>query len=223
MVLIVGTLLAFIYMALKPKQDKNIANDKRGQILSAVHITADDDQVENTFDKYIVDGYLVDTNGNIVIKDKDKAFAVDMKNNIKEKERQLPVFVCKLDDGSHKYIVPVYGAGLWGPIWGYVAINDNGHEIYGAYFSHEGETPGLGAEISNQKFQEKFNGKTLYSNGEFKSISVMKAGQKPNDGSEYVDAISGGTITSRGVQEMLKDCLTPYDNFFKKLQSKTIK
>ena len=146
-----------------------------------------------------------------------------MKNNIKEKNRKLPVFKCKLDDGSIKYIVPVYGAGLWGPIWGYVAINDNGIDIYGAYFTHEGETPGLGAEIANPKFQDQFKDKKIYVEGDFKSISVMKAGQKPTDGSEYVDAISGGTITSRGVQAMLKDCMTPYDAFFKKLQSGTFK
>ena len=224
MVLIVGTVLAFIYMALKPKQDLNIANDKRNQILSAVHKNPKQKiNIKKTFEKYIIDGFIVDTCGNVVKNDKQAAFDVDMKNNIKAANRQLPVFKCKLDDGSIKYIVPVYGAGLWGPIWGYVAVNDNGIDIYGAYFSHEGETPGLGAEIANPKFQAHFKDKKIYVDGEFKSISVMKAGQKPTDGSEYVNAISGGTITSRGVQAMLKDCLTPYDAFFKKLQSGTFK
>ena len=121
--------------------------------------------------------------------------------------------------------MPVYGAGLWGPIWGYVALNDNGTDIYGAYFSHEGETPGLGAEISKTDFQDQFKDKKIYNvNGEFKSISeMMKEGQKPTDGSEYVDAISGGTITSRGVSSMMQDCMTPYDAFLKKLQSETAK
>jgi len=222
MVLIVGTILAFIYMALKPKQDDNIANDKRKQILSAVHVTpANDNAIEETFNKFIVAGYLLDKNGEISDSTKDVAFNIDMKNNVKVdvSERKLPVFKCRLDDGSEKFIVPVYGAGLWGPIWGYIAVNDNGTDIYGAYFSHEGETPGLGAEIANAKFQDQFKGKKIYLDGEFKSISVMKAGQKPTDGSEYVDAISGGTITSRGVQAMLSDCMTPYDAFFKKLQS----
>ncbi len=220
MVLIVGTVLAFIYMALKPKQDDNIANDKRKQILSAVHITpASDNAIEETFNKYIVSGFLVDNNGAITDSTENVAFDVNMKNNIKATERKLPIFKCKLDDGSEKFIVPVYGAGLWGPIWGYVAVNENGTDVYGAYFSHEGETPGLGAEIANPKFQDQFKDKKIYVDGGFKSISVMKAGQKPTDGSEYVDAISGGTITSRGVQAMLKDCMTPYDAFFKKLQN----
>lgn len=231
MVLIVGTVLSFIYMALKPKQDENIANDKRKQILSAVHITTtNDSEVEKIFKQYIVAEYLVDSiKGEIVDSTKNVAFNVDMKNNIKEKDRRLPVFKCKLKDDSIKYIVPVYGAGktggLWGPIWGYIAINDSGEDIYGAYFSHEGETPGLGADISELYFQNRFKGKKLYFDNDtlFKSIRVMKAGQKPNDGSDYVDGITGGTMTSRGVEAMLKDCLTPYDAFFKKLQSGTIK
>ena len=222
MVLIVGTVLAFIYMALKPKQDLNIANDKRNQILSAVHKNPKQkNDIEKTYEKYIVDGFTVDTCGNVVKKGKQAAFDVDMKNNIKETNRQLPVFKCKLDDGSIKYIVPVYGAGLWGPIWGYIAIEDNGTDIYGAYFSHEGETPGLGAEISKPKFQDQFKGKKLFKDGEFKPVSVLKKGKLAENGEDYVDAVTGGTITSTGVHDMLKDCLTPYKAFLKKLKSGT--
>lgn len=224
MVVLVGAVLALIYMSLKPKQDENIANDTRSQILGALHIVAPSDaEIPTTYEKYITQDLLVDREGNVVDSTKNCAFDVDMKKNMKlaENERKLPVMKCTLDDGSVKYVIPVYGAGLWGPIWGYVAVNDDGNSIYGADFSHESETPGLGARITEDAFQNQFVDKKLYHDGEFKNVSVMKKGQTPTDGSDYVDAISGATITSRGVGTMMHQCLKAYDPFFKKLQSVT--
>ena len=219
MVLIVGTVLAFIYMALKPKQNENIANDTRKQILSALHIAApDDSQVKETYEKYIIQDLLVDLDGNIVDSTKNVAFEVDMKKNVKLADRQLPVMKCKMDDGSIKYVLPMYGAGLWGPIWGYVAVNDDGNTIYGANFSHEGETPGLGAKIAEEEFQSRFDQKHLFVDGVFKSVAVMKKGQKATNGAEQIDAVTGATITSRGVSDMMADCLAPYEGFLKRLQ-----
>ena len=219
MVLLVGTVLAFIYMALKPKQNENIANDTRKQILSALHIAApDDSQVKETYEKYIIQDLLVDPEGNIVDSAQNVAFDVDMKKNVKLAERQLPVMKCKMDDGSVKYVLPVYGAGLWGPIWGYVAVNDDGNTIYGANFSHEGETPGLGARITEKAFQDEFKDKHLFVDGAFKSVAVLKKGQIATNGAEQIDALTGATITSRGVSDMMADCLAPYEAFLKKLQ-----
>lgn len=217
MVVIVGVVLAVTYMALKPKQDENIANDKRQQILSAVHITAQEGNVKETYNKYITESYLVNSKGERIAGD---AFSINMASEIKKpvEERQLPVFVCHPATGDVKYILPVYGAGLWGPIWGYVAVNADGDTVYGAYFSHSGETPGLGAEISLPDFQSQFENKKLYKDGKFRSIDIMKSGQKPIDGANYVNAISGGTITSKGVQSMLADCLVDYSAFLKNLQ-----
>ncbi len=220
MVLLVGSLLALIYMALKPKQNENIANDTRKQILSALHIAApDDSQVKETYEKYIIQDLLVDLDGNVVDSAKNVAFEVDMKKNVKLAERQLPVMKCKMDDGSIKYVLPMYGAGLWGPIWGYVAVNDDGNTIYGANFSHEGETPGLGARIADKEFQDEFVDKHLFQEGEFKGVVVLKKGQKSVTGAEQIDALTGATITSLGVSAMLEDCLTPYKAFLMKLQS----
>ena len=221
MVLLVGTVLAFIYMALKPQQNENIANDTRKQILSALHIAAPDDaQVKDFYQKYVIQDMLVDAQGNITDTAENVAFDVPMKKNVKlpVAERMLPVMKCRMDDGSVKYVLPVYGAGLWGPIWGYIAVNEDGNTIYGANFSHEGETPGLGARIAEQPFQEEFKDKHLFVDGEFKSVAVLKRGQKATNGAEQIDALTGATITSRGVSDMMADCLAPYEGFLKKLQ-----
>lgn len=219
MVVVVGAVLALTYMALKPKQDENIANDKRMQILSAVHLTATDGDYRSVYEKYMSETFVVNVNGD---RTEGDAFGVNMAAEVKKpaQERMLPVFVCKLDDGQVKYILPVYGAGLWGPIWGYVALNDDANTVYGAYFSHQGETPGLGAEIAKTEFQAQFEGKQLFKDGNFRSIDVMKAGQKPTDNADYVNAISGGTVTSKGVEAMLKSCLTDYSAFLDKLKTK---
>jgi Na+-transporting NADH:ubiquinone oxidoreductase subunit C len=117
--------------------------------------------------------------------------------------------------------VPVYGAGLWGPIWGYLSIDADGKTIYGAYFAHQGETPGLGAEIEKPAFSSRFEGKQLFKDGRFIPIEVVKAGQRPaNEEADYVDGVSGGTITSKGVSAMIGNCLTTYKAFFESITTK---
>ena len=128
-------------------------------------------------------------------------------------ERALPVVVANVD-GVVKYILPLRGVGLWGPIWGYVSLNEDKNTIFGVVFDHKGETPGLGAEITQPKFKSQFVGKLIFNNGELMSISVKNGGGAT--GSHEVDAISGGTITSKGVESMLKDYLTCYEQFLKK-------
>ena len=120
------------------------------------------------------------------------------------------MFVAEVD-GETKYVFPVYGAGLWGAIWGYVALNSDKDTVYGVYFSHASETPGLGAEIAPPQFQGEFPGKKTLENGEI-ALGVVKNGkvEKPD---YQVDGISGGTITSVGVDAMLKTCLNSYKNF----------
>ncbi|MBS1353224.1 MAG: NADH:ubiquinone reductase (Na(+)-transporting) subunit C [Coprobacter sp.] len=218
MVILVAAVLAVTSLSLKDKQTRNIEIDKMKQILSSVHIAATADDAQTLYKKYIVDSFVLDDRGGHV--DGVDAFAVDVAVQVKlpADRRQLPVFVCRLDNGQQKYIVPMYGAGLWGPIWGYLAVDADGNTVYGAYFAHQGETPGLGAEIETEAFSGQFVGKHLFIAGDFKSVAVEKKGQKPLDGAEYVDAISGGTITSKGVQAMLLNSLEPYRQFFKSLQ-----
>ncbi|MDE5567063.1 MAG: NADH:ubiquinone reductase (Na(+)-transporting) subunit C [Muribaculaceae bacterium] len=220
LVLVVGSALALTAMALKPRQQENADADKKRQILAAVHITADPKDISSTFDKYITDQFIVDEAGERV---GDDAFAVNVANESKTapEKRELPVYVCTLaDKGETKYILPVYGAGLWGPIWGYVALDSDGSTVYGAYFAHQGETPGLGAEIEKPAFSDQFEGKQMFKGDKYLPVTVVKAGQKPLGDEDYVDAVSGGTITSKGVAAMLNDCLTPYKNYLETLRNK---
>lgn len=223
MVVIVGAVLALIYMVLKPQQDRNRDNDTRKQILAAINVTPEDDEaIATDYKTHIVKEYIVDDKGAVTDSSENVAFNVNMAKNIKATKRLLPVFVANVK-GETKYIFPVYGAGLWGPIWGYVAINADGKTIYGTNFSHQGETPGLGAKITESDFQNEFKGKHIYMDGAFKCVEVMKKGQKSMNGAETIDAISGATITSRGVSAMMDDCLKPYDAFLQTLQGSTTK
>lgn len=214
----VGAALAFTSMSLKDKQQANADADKMRQILASVHVVAENGDVIGDFKKYIVDRYVVDNNGEKIPGD---AFAVDVAAQAGEHDpakRELPVYVCDLGAGGIKYILPVYGAGLWGPIWGYIALDADGSTVYGAYFAHQGETPGLGAEIEKPAFSDQFNSSLrMFKDGRYLPVSVVKAGQKPQGDEDYVNGISGGTITSKGVGTMLNNCLTPYESFLRKL------
>lgn len=219
MVVAVGAALAFTAMSLRPKQEDNANADKMRQILASVRITPNPEEIATDFEKYITAQFTVNAAGEKV---GDNAFGINVAAESKIKDaskRQLPVYECRIADDV-KYIIPVYGAGLWGPIWGYVSFDSDGSTIYGAYFAHQGETPGLGAEIDKAAFSNQFVGKQVFKNGVFYPIEVVKAGQKPADESDYVDGISGGTITSKGVGSMLDNCLSPYKAFLQTLSEK---
>lgn len=220
LVAVVGILLSVIYQALRPRQIENIQNDTRKQILAAALISVDPGQsVAEVFTSHIKDSYIVNSKGERIDGNLDP-FDVKIANEVKKPadDRLLPVYECTTDKGL-KYIIPVYGAGLWGPIWGYIAFDSNGNTIYGAYFAHQGETPGLGAEIEKPAFQDQFEGKEIFApDGAFQSVKVVKNGQEPAQGA-WVHAISGGTITSQGVQKMLYESLEPYTAFLKGLNN----
>lgn len=221
MVLIVGTALAFTAMQLKPRQQENASADKMGQILQSVHMPADRATVVADFNRYITRQLVVNADGQEV--EGAEAFDVNVAAEARKPvgERLLPVYVCQLPEAGTKYILPVAGMGLWGLIWGYVAFNDDGTTIYGAFFDHQGETPGLGAEITKPDFTTQFEGLKVFKNNTFTTVEVVKKGQKPTGDADYVDGISGGTITSKGVGAMLDDCLTPYKAYLANLAANT--
>ena len=221
LVLVVGIGLSVVYQALRPKQVENIQNDKKRQILaSALIVPSAGETVADLYSKHITSSFIVNAEGQKIDSDVNP-FDVNVSMEVKKDpaDRVLPVFECSTESGI-KYIIPVYGAGLWGPIWGYIALDGNGNTIYGAYFAHQGETPGLGAEIEKPAFQNQFQGKDIFSaDDQFQSVKVVKNGQEPAQGA-WVHAISGGTITSQGVQKMLENSLLPYTAFLSSLNER---
>ena len=203
MVILVAVLLAFTSQSLRSYQKANEDNDKRQQILRSVNVSVPANEAEAKFNELVKDAFLINANGEKVC-DAQAAFAGGQ-------EGTFPVFVANID-GQTKYIMAMNGAGLWGPIWGYISVDADKNTVYGTDFSHAGETPGLGAEITKPAFSSQFAGKQIFKNGEFKSIAVVKPG-KSADGQDYVDGISGGTITSQGVGNMLFDSLKGYEKF----------
>ncbi|MEA3463204.1 MAG: NADH:ubiquinone reductase (Na(+)-transporting) subunit C, partial [Bacteroidota bacterium] len=170
------------------------------------------------FAKYITESYVVDFEGNLVETD---AFEVMLGLTVEirkpREERNYPVFIYSEIGGAKKYVIPVRGKGLWGPIWGYVALEEDLNTISGAVFDHKGETPGLGSDINKDWFQEPFAGKTIFNEaGEFVSVEVVKGGADPTS-MHQVDAIAGGTITSKALEDMIIDCMTGYVVHFKEL------
>ena len=219
MVIIVAAILSLAATGLKPLQDKNEEIAKKLDILNTVRqgLEAGDAEsknlyVEAEYEKFITESFVINSKGERV--DAVDAFSINLKKeNAKAvEERTLPVYVCTQQDGSKNFIFPVLGNGLWGPLWGYVAMNEDLVSIYGVVFDHKGETPGLGAEINTDAFQDQFRDKLIFdSSGSFTSILVNKAGIQETENS--VDAISGGTITSKGLEQMLYDCLSVYETF----------
>ncbi|WP_455640697.1 NADH:ubiquinone reductase (Na(+)-transporting) subunit C [Parabacteroides sp.] len=206
MVLLVAVVLAFTSQSLKSFQKKNEDNDKRQQILRSINVSVPANQAEAKYNELIKEAFLVNQEGQKVEGD---AFASDVVKDFAE--NRFPVFVANVD-GETKYIMALSGAGLWGPLWGYISVDSDRNTVYGADFSHQGETPGLGAEIAKPAFSGEFKGKKLFMDGTFKSIAVVKPG-KSVAGQDYVDGISGGTITSKGVDHMLFTSLSGYVKF----------
>ena len=212
MVIVVAFLLAFVNASLKSKQEENIKQDTKKQILAALNIREVED-VNGTYSKVVKEDRLITPDGELgeVVDEKD--FATSYEKEVKDNNR-VHIFVCDID-GQTKYVIPVYGVGLWGAIWGYVALNDDKNTVYGTYFSHSGETPGLGAEIATEMFQKEFIGKHALNENEI-ALSVVKNGKAKENPEFYVDGISGGTITSNGVDAMLKNSMSNYIKFLTK-------
>ena len=214
-VVIVAFLLAGVSSLLSPKQQDNIRLDKKKQILASLNERNLDDAAAK-YDELIEADYIVNAQGAVVAQ--EGGFEV---KNEDVNEENLPLYVAKVN-GATKYIIPMTGNGLWGGIWGYIALNDDCNTIYGVYFSHASETPGLGAEIAGDKFQSRFTKdkdgnavvKKVYDEAGKVALAVEKG--KGTAGEDYhIDAVSGATITCNGLHVMFETKLAPYYNYLK--------
>lgn len=194
-VIIVAVLLALAHLGLKNAQDEKVRLDQQKQMLVALQYdlnTCADPAAE--YDKILVDTIQKSEDG-----------------------QKANILKFQLANGETKYVLRLHGAGLWGGIGGYLALNDDKNTIYGVNFNHESETPGLGALIVEKKFREQFDGKQIRKDGQIVSVAVMKSGKTCDAGADYqVDAVSGATITSTGVSEMLHSNLEEYKDFLNK-------
>jgi Na+-transporting NADH:ubiquinone oxidoreductase subunit C len=237
MVIVVAAVLSSAATYLKPFQERNIRTEKIMDILKSVKIDAEKAEAETLYNKYIVEELALNTAGeatsiyksNSFEKGEVRPFEIKLKSELKKKEfldagkkaeePNFPLYICN-KDGKTFYIIPLRGKGLWGPVWGNIALEEDFKTIYGVTFGHKGETPGLGAEIATQAFQDQFEGKTIFDDAyNFTSVKVVKGGvvTMPADQQIHgVDAISGGTITSTAVSDMIKDCLSNYEAYIKK-------
>lgn len=226
LVAVVGTILSVLAIGLKPRIEANGEQKKQLDILSAC-LNLDDagisrSNVEEKFKEYVNldDAVVLDMNGNV--KEGVSAFDVDIRTeykdkNLKEEDKNYPLFIANID-GKKMYVIPVVGKGLWGPIWGNICLDEDMNTISGASFGHKGETPGLGAEIVQQFFINRWIGEKLADDqGNFTKFEIVKDGSGAME--KKVDGITGGTITSKGVEEMANRCLAVYTKYFANLKN----
>lgn len=228
MVLVVGSLLAFVASSLKPTIQINEKFEKQQNILYAMGVNENvdggpavfvpTDEVEAEFGKYIKKQLVIE--GGQIVED-TSAYLIDLKGQLKkdESERKLPLFIGQ-KDGQDYYIIPMYGKGLWDAIWGFVALDEN-YIVQGVYFDHKGETPGLGANIKERYFMDDFDGEQIMQGTQFAGITVAKGNNDPlNENKEdgEVDALAGATITGNGVTAMINSTVKLYIPYLKDLK-----
>lgn len=231
MVIIVGTLLAFVASSLREKISENKRIEKQQNILYAMGVNENDqssvefvskDKVEGEFSKYIIKQLVITDNTNAI--EDNNAYLIDLKKEAEKAKnpnykRRLPLFIGNKENKEF-YIVPVRGKGLWDAIWGYVAL-DNNLVIQGVFFDHAGETPGLGSNIKERFFMDDFIGEHILDGEIFKGIDVAKGNSDPKnlDKTDHeIDAIAGATITGTGLAVMLNKDLQLYLPYLKTLK-----
>ncbi|OEK04199.1 NADH:ubiquinone reductase (Na(+)-transporting) subunit C [Roseivirga misakiensis] len=226
---VLGGMLSGVSQVLGPAQKKAQDLDTKKQILGAIPSEKEalaGMEAEQILARYkeVISSEVADFQGNLVdTNEKGGAMVaeeVNIEKNYKKsaEDRMFPVFKYT-NNGEEAYILPVYGAGLWDAIWGFVAVNPDLKSVRGISFDHKGETPGLGARITSDDIQARYQGKSLYNdNGEFVAITMVKGEKTPEDklGPNKVDGLAGATLTANGVNDMLMNYITYYQKYFDK-------
>ncbi|MEN8186580.1 MAG: NADH:ubiquinone reductase (Na(+)-transporting) subunit C [Bacteroidota bacterium] len=214
MVIIVAAGLAFTATTLKPIQAENVKKEKMQSIISTIGVEASRDESPAKFKEFIKQQLSLKADG--TVDESVDAFTIDLSKEIKKSndQQRYPVYVAE-KEGKTFYVIPLHGAGLWDAIWGYIALDSDKNTIIGASFDHKGETPGLGADINQSWYEDQYIGKTIFNEGgDFVSVKAIKGGAPVGD-KHGVDAISGGTITSDGVNNMVEERLKNYIPYLK--------
>ena len=209
---IIAIVLSYVYISVKPMQDRNMRLEKMQSILFTIGFDKDKssknyltrDLSEKFFNEYIVELSLNDKG---LLVDSLDPLDIDIKSELKKdkKDRILPLYKAE-KEGKIFYIIPLFGNGLWGNIWGYVSVKEDINTIYKIVFDHEKETPGLGAEITEDYFKDKFSNKMIFDDNRDLMFKLVKLGASDNTPNNYkVDAISGATVTSVGVSDMIRE------------------
>lgn len=232
MVVIVGTVLAFLASSLSDRIEENKRLEKQQNILYAMGVHENEgegsvsfiptDKVAGEFTKYIKEQLIIE--GDKITKD-DQAYLIDLKKQATAAKngdvRKLPLFIGD-KDGSKFYIIPMRGKGLWDAIWGFVAL-DGQMVVQGVYFDHAGETPGLGANIKQRYFMDDFAGESILAGTLYSGIAVAKGNNDPlneiKDDNE-VDALAGATITGNGVSDMIRESVNLYKDYLETIRVK---
>ncbi len=219
-----GGALAFASISLRDKQQANIEHERKQNILATVIELKEADNVEEIYAKRIKE-VVIDFQGNV---SNLKASSIDIAKEYKKKpeERLLPVYEFRNADDTTKVdnaVMPVYGYGLWNNIWGFVALQSDLNTVQGVKFEHAGETPGLGARITEEEIQSRYKGKKVFEGDNLSSVTMMKGeGFDYTNDTHKVDGMSGATLTAKGVNNMLKDYFACYKNYLKKNQQITL-
>jgi len=213
---VVGAILSSLSLGLKPLKDKNAEVKKQMDILNAIGVSSDRSTAQEMYSKYVGENtFVVSAQGEKL--EGEDAFTLDVQKQhrdktVTEEKRKFPVFVAE-KEGEKMFVLPVVGKGLWGPVWGFIAVGEDKETIIGASFDHKTETPGLGAEINRTDFEEQYIGAKITAN-----VMVMKDGSGKTD-AQKVDGITGGTITSKGVEEMMNRTMAVYAAYFSKTKN----